>query len=84
MTSCMHACMHRFSLDDDKEYDGWDMAALLFTEAGQADDKSSALAARRDRYFYHSSEDNTGDLVAVRLGPVTTLPPPPLHYDSSL
>jgi len=63
------ASLTGFSLDDDKEYDGWDMAALLFTEAGQADDKSSALAARRDRYFYHSSEDNTGDLVAVRLGP---------------
>ena len=57
-----------FLMDTGKVYDGWDMSELLFTAKGQGNDKSAALAARRDRYFYHSSEDSTGDLVAVRLG----------------
>ena len=63
------ASLAGFSLDQGKVYDGWDMTELLFTAAGQGDDKAAARAARRDRYFYHSSEDAAGDLVAVRLGP---------------
>jgi len=58
-----------YELDQGKVYDGWDMSSLLFTTEGQASDKGAAAAARRDRYFYHSSEDTRGDLVAVRLGP---------------
>lgn len=47
-------------------YDGWDMSALLFTEAGQQADQG-----RRDRFFYHSSDSGGGgaELVAVRYGP---------------
>ena len=49
------------------------MSALLFSAAAQCDRagycEASMGLGRRDRYFYHSSEDDDGDLVAVRLGP---------------
>jgi arylsulfatase A-like enzyme len=52
------ASLAGFALDDGKVYDGWDMSALLFTPDGQNNDAGAAKAARRDRYFYHSSEDS--------------------------
>jgi arylsulfatase A len=64
-----------YSLDQGKTYDGWDMSALLFGSAAQCDratrecSTAGAAGARRDRYFYHTSEDSSGSLVAVRLGP---------------
>lgn len=67
-----------YKLDTDKVYDGWDMSGLLFSTTAQCDKDSKEACikssyakelARRDRYFYHTSEDSTGDLVAVRLGP---------------
>ena len=63
------AALAGFALDEGKTYDGFDMSALLFTADGQQSSAGAARAARRDRYFYHTSEDGAGDLVAVRLGP---------------
>ena len=67
-----------YTLDTTKVYDGWDMSALLFAKEGQsctgqagcvAMNSAAGVAGRRDRYFYHTSEDSVGALVAVRLGP---------------
>tara|TARA_B110000208_G_scaffold115139_1_gene141399 strand:+ start:1398 stop:2489 length:1092 start_codon:yes stop_codon:yes gene_type:complete len=64
------AALAGFKLEvEEKVYDGFDMSALLFTKDGQASDAGARAAMRRDRYFYHTSEDSAGDLVAVRLGP---------------
>jgi arylsulfatase A len=68
------ASLAGYTLDDGKTYDGWDMAALLFSSAeqcgrGGACSSGSVGGARRDRFFYHTSEDGAGSLVAVRLGP---------------
>lgn len=54
-----------FELDNDRAYDGWDMSTVLF---GKEQQHQISPTSRRDRFFYHTSEDATGDLVAVRLG----------------
>ena len=48
--------------DADPDVDRAGCAAAAAATAGEA-------GARRDRYFYHTSEDSVGALVAVRLGP---------------
>ena len=72
--SFVHVTSVYITTDNDAcRYDGWDMSALLFSAAAQCDRagycEASMGLGRRDRYFYHSSEDDDGDLVAVRLGP---------------